>query len=89
MENRCFGNFGDFGFRFFGRFWTSTFFVYVRCKPFSEAFSVFKTPYPTVRPFLTARVQDLGFRKITLWGGKYVNFSRTQKLRTRVDDFSL
>ena len=38
----------------------------------------------TVRPFLTARVQDLGFRKITLWGGKYVNFSRTQKLRTRV-----
>ena len=25
------------------------------------------------------RVQDLGFRKITLWGRKYVNFSRTQK----------
>ena len=37
-----------------------------------------------LRPFFTARVQDLGFRKITLWGGKYVNFSRTQKLRTRV-----
>ena len=36
-----------------------------------------------LRPFLTARVQDLGFRKITLWGGKYVNFSRTQKLRIR------
>ena len=39
---------------------------------------------PFLRPFLTARVQDLGFRKITLWGGKNVNFSRTQKLRTRV-----
>ena len=38
----------------------------------------------SLRPFLTARVQDLGFRKITLWGGKYVNFSRTQKLRTQV-----
>ena len=38
----------------------------------------------TVRPFLTARVQDLGFRKITLWGGKYVKFFRAQKLRTRV-----
>ena len=28
MENRCFGNFGGFGFRNIGRFWTSTFFVY-------------------------------------------------------------
>ena len=37
------------------------------------------------RPFHTARAQDLGFRIITLWGGKYVNFYRTtQKLRTRV-----
>ena len=31
----------------------------------------------SLRPFLTARVQDLGFRKITLWGGKYVKFSKT------------
>ena len=36
MENRCFGNFGSFGFRFFGRFWTSTFFVYVRCELSAE-----------------------------------------------------
>ena len=51
---------------------------------FGLASREFPFNFISFRPFLTARVQDLGFRKITLWGEKYVNFPRTQKSRTRV-----